>query len=148
VDSGRQAGGWRRWVVGSLVTLVVAGLFVLPWTARNYAIYHAFLPLNSNAGYALYSANHPDHGTHFDQDYAAPLPEDLNGKGIERAQWNTELTRRGFEFIVQDPQRYFLLTLRQGSSAIQLLVLEGVELSANLLRVLSFGYICRSSSQV
>jgi len=134
-----RRGGWRRWVVGSLVTLVVAGLFVLPWTARNYAIYHAFLPLNSNAGYALYSANHPDHGTHFDQDYAAPLPEDLMGKGLNEAQWNTELTRRGFEFIVQDPQRYFLLTLSKAAVQFNFWFSKESSLSANLLRVLSFG---------
>ena len=60
----------------AFLSLVVIALFILPWTVRNYRLYEAFLPLNSNAGYALYSANHPDHGTQFDQDYAAPLPAD------------------------------------------------------------------------
>ncbi len=71
----RQFHKWRPAILGSLITLSVAAIFVLPWTMRNYAVYDAFLPLNSNAGYALYSANHPDHGTRFDQDYAAPLPD-------------------------------------------------------------------------
>ena len=69
-----------RWY-GPLVSMAVMMGFILPWTVRNYAIYGSFLPLNSNAGYAFYSANHPNHGTQFDQDYAAPLPEDLVNRG-------------------------------------------------------------------
>ncbi len=78
--------------------------------------YHAFLPLNSNAGFALYSANHPYHGTHFDQDYVAPLPSDLMSLGLNGAQWNTALIVRGVEFILQDPGRYLLLSLNRVGS--------------------------------
>jgi len=138
-QSDDRAGSWRRWLTGSLVTLVIAGLIVLPWTARNYLDYHTFLPLNSNAGFAFYSANHPDHGTHFDQDYAAPLPQDLLGQGLNEAQWNTALARRGFEFIVQDPWRYFLLTLSKAAVQFNFWFSAQSSRSANLMRLLSFG---------
>ncbi len=40
-------------------------LGIIPLTIRNYNVYNSSLPLNSNAGYAFYSANHPEHGTNF-----------------------------------------------------------------------------------
>jgi 4-amino-4-deoxy-L-arabinose transferase-like glycosyltransferase len=114
-------------------------VFILPWTVRNYTIYHAFLPLNSNAGYALYSANHPHHGTQFDQDFAAPLPPELVGKGLSEVQWNTELTRRGLQFIIDDPGRYLKLSLNRVSIFYNFWFSSESSLSSNLLRVFSFG---------
>lgn len=122
-----------------LLSLGVTAAFILPWTARNYLVYGAFLPLNSNAGYAFYSANHPDHGTQFDQDYAAPLPEDLLDKGLNEAQWNAALTRRGLEFILADPRRYLLLSLDRAPIFFNAWFSPESSLASNLMRVLSFG---------
>lgn len=127
-----------RWY-GPLVSMAVMMAFILPWTVRNYAIYGAFLPLNSNAGYAFYSANHPNHGTQFDQDYAAPLPEDLINRGLDEAQWNTALTRRGLEFILTDPQRYLMLSLDRVPIFFNAWFSPESSLASNLMRVLSFG---------
>jgi 4-amino-4-deoxy-L-arabinose transferase-like glycosyltransferase len=127
-----------RWY-GPLVSLAVMMVFLLPWTARNYLVYQTFLPLNSNAGYAFYSANHPDHGTQFDQDYGAPLPEDLIDKGLNEAQWNTALTRRGLEFILADPRRYILLSLDRVPIFFNAWFSPESSLTSNLMRVLSFG---------
>ena len=135
----RQFHKWRPAILGSLITLSVAAIFVLPWTMRNYAVYDAFLPLNSNAGYALYSANHPDHGTRFDQDYAAPLPVDLLQQDMDEAQWNTSLTLRGLEFIRQDPVRYLRLTASKAGVHFNFWFSAESSLSSNLMRVLSFG---------
>jgi hypothetical protein len=131
--------GIGRLVVGAGVAVGVAGMIVIPWTIRNYAVYHALLPLNSNAGYALYSANHPDHGTRFDQDYAAPLPEDLVGKGLNEAEWNTALTKRGLQFILDDPERYLRLTLSKAAVQFNFWFSAESSLTSNLMRVLSFG---------
>ena len=103
---------WTNTPLGSYLTSGIIILLILPWTIRNYVNYHAFLPLNSNAGFALYSANHPYHGTNFDQDYVAPLPSDLMSLGLT-AQWSTALIVRGVEFILQDPGRYLLLSLNR-----------------------------------
>jgi 4-amino-4-deoxy-L-arabinose transferase-like glycosyltransferase len=130
--------GRSRWY-GPVVTLAVMALFILPWTVRNYWVYGSFLPLNSNAGYALYSANHPDHGTNFNQDYAAPLPPDLVGKGLNEAQWNNALTRRGLEFILQDPLRYLLLSLDRVPIFFNFWFSAESDLPSNLMRVLSYG---------
>ena len=132
--------GWKRiqwW--GPVIVLGVMGLLILPWTVRNYRIYGAFLPLNSNAGYALYSANHPDHGIQFDQDYVAPLPDDLIDTGLNEAQWNTALALRGFEFIFQDPRRYLLLSLDRIPIFFNFWFSPESTLASNVMRVLSFG---------
>src|SRR5690606_19170019 len=112
---------------------------ILPWTVRNYLVYSAFLPLNSNAGYALYAANHPNHGIHFDQDYVAPLPDDLKNQGLNEAQWNTALTRRGLEFILTDPQRYALLSLSRVGIFFNFWFSPESSTLSNLMRLLSFG---------
>jgi 4-amino-4-deoxy-L-arabinose transferase-like glycosyltransferase len=73
---------WRanrlRQALGAIVVsgavLVVA---IAPFTLRNYRVFGQMLLLNSNAGYAMYSAQHPMHGTSFQAFEAAPLPLDL-----------------------------------------------------------------------
>ncbi len=121
------------------LTLLMLILFVLPWTIRNYRVYQSILPLNSNAGYALYSANHPHHGTQFDQDFAAELPADLASLGLNDAQWNSELTRRGIQFVLDDPIRYILLSLDRIGIYFNFWFSKESSLSSNLLRVFSFG---------
>lgn len=131
----RKRTNW--WGIG--VLLVCMGALILPWTIRNYIVYKAFLPLNSNAGFALYSANHPHHGTHFIQDYVAPLPADLVGQGLNEAQWNSALTLRGLQFVLQDPQRYILLSLDRIHVFFNFSFSSDSDLLSNLMRVLSFG---------
>jgi 4-amino-4-deoxy-L-arabinose transferase-like glycosyltransferase len=127
-----------RWY-GPLVSLGMVVACVLPWTGRNYLLYDEFLLLNSNAGFALYSANHPYHGTQFIQDYAADLPDDLVALGLNEAQWNAALTRRGLEFILEDPQRYLLLSLDRIPILFNAWFSPDSSLISNLMRVLSFG---------
>jgi len=135
VWAGRTRFQWWKIIIPLGVTL----LLVLPWTIRNYMVYRNFLPLNSNAGYALYSSNHPNQGTNFDQDYVAPLPEDLISKGLNEAQWNTALTIRGVQFIIQDPSRYLLLSLSRIPIFFNFWFSPESDRASNLMRVLSYG---------
>jgi hypothetical protein len=130
---------WKKPVWGSLLSLSVVSLIILPWTIRNYIVYGGFLPLNSNAGFALYSANHPDHGVNFMPIYAAPLPEDMLGKAQNEADWNSALTRRGLEFALQDPQRYLRLTLSKAAVQFKFWFEADATWDSNLMRLLSFG---------
>jgi hypothetical protein len=127
----------RSTLSGISLTLLVMALLILPWTVRNAIVFHAFLPLNSNAGYALYTANHPYHGTHFDQDHAEDIPAEL--AGLNEAQLSIELTRRGLGFILQDPQRYLLLSLSRAPIFFNFWFSSESSLTSNLMRVLSFG---------
>lgn len=92
---------------------VVIGLLVLPFTARNYQVYGDFLLLNSNAGFAMYSAQHPMHGISFREHEAAPLPRDLREEQppLTEAEWDRALMGRGIGFALSEPGRYALLSL-------------------------------------
>lgn len=93
-----------------VATGLIILLFILPFTVRNYLAYGELMLLNSNAGYAMYSAQHPLHGTDFQAFTAAPLPQELLGQGLNEAQWDRALMARGIGFVLADPIRYFRLS--------------------------------------
>ncbi len=120
-------------IVGGLVLLAC----ILPWTIRNYRVYGEFLLLNSNTGYAMYSAQHPMHGTSFREFDAAPIPDEL--RGLNEAQMDRALLRRGVQFIVDDPGRYALLSLSRLRALFEFWPTRDTTLLHNLGRTGSFG---------
>ena len=128
--------GIRWWNFALPIVIIV--LFVTPWTLRNYRVYHEFLLLNSNAGYALFASNNPNLGTDWDNDrVVVPVPPELKGKN--EAQLDRALTRRGVEFILADPQRYLRLTLDKTLEFFWFWPSSDSSRISNLNRVLSFG---------
>ena len=140
------AGGWQRlrrrvFPSATIAALLLAGALLLaciaPFTVRNYRVYGEFLLLNSNTGYAMYSAQHPMHGTRFREFDAAPLPADV--VGLNEAQWDRELLRRGIQFVRDDPGRYALLSLSRVRAFFEFWPTRDTTLLHNAGRVLSFG---------
>ena len=113
-------------------------LFILPFTIRNYVDYGDFLLLNSNAGYAMYSAQHPLHGTHFQAYAAAPLPTDLDPPPQNEAQWDRALMKRGIQFVLDDPGRYALLSISRVADYFEFWPKRESSLLFNLGRLVSF----------
>jgi hypothetical protein len=134
--------GRRRQTLGALF---LAGLvliaFILPFTVRNYVVYGDFMLLNSNAGYAMYSAQHPMHGTSFQAFAAAPLPNDLDPWPANEPQWDRALMQRGFQFILDDPLRYSLLSLSRLADYFMFWPARETSFINNIGRVLSFGLV-------
>ena len=124
-----------------IIRLTIAGLILIaciaPFTYRNYRVYGQFLLLNSNTGYAMYSAQHPMHGTRFREFDAAPLPADL--ERINEAQMDRELLRRGIQFVLDEPGRYLLLSLSRVRAYFEFWPTPGTTLLHNIGRVGSFG---------
>lgn len=131
-----RRGRMLRSLVGAGVIML---LFIVPFTVRNYVVYREFLLLNSNAGYAMYSAQHPMHGTDFREFDAAPMPGDL--AGVNEAQLDRELMQRGIGFVVADPRRYLLLSLSRVKDYVAFWPSPGTTLLHNSGRVLSFGLL-------
>ncbi|NLG51687.1 MAG: hypothetical protein GX552_16405 [Chloroflexi bacterium] len=127
------AGAFRSLVLSGLILVAL----ILPWTYRNYRAYGQFLLLNSNTGYAMYSAQHPMHGSRFSEFAAAPLPEDM-ARGNE-AQMDRELLRRGLAFVLEDPWRYLLLCLSRVRAYLECWPTPDTTLLHNIGRVGSFG---------
>jgi hypothetical protein len=137
--AGWRAGQGRRMAAGLALAAAVMLACVAPFTVRNYLVYDGFLLLNSNAGYAMYSAQHPMHGTSFQEFTPAPLPEDLRGAGLNEAQWDRALMRRGIGFVLAEPGRYLLLSLSRVRDYFEFWPTADTTLLHNVGRVGSFG---------
>lgn len=133
---------WRQRLLGAAVRVAVVvgamlAVAILPWTYRNTRVYGQVLLLNSNTGYAMYSGQHPMHGTRFREFDAAPLPEDL-AWGNEAAM-DGQLMALGVEFVLDDPGRYLLLSLSRVRAFFEFWPTPDTTLIHNLGRVGSFG---------
>lgn len=128
---------WRTLRALALVGLIVAA-GVLPFTLRNYRVYGDFLLLNSNAGYAMYSAQHPLHGVSFDAYAAAPLPTDLAPMPVNEAQWDRALMARGIQFVLADPVRYLRLSASRAADYFEFWPKTSSSLLFNVGRLASF----------
>ena len=53
-------GGAGSWLARPALAAIVAILCCVPWTIRNYKIFHSFVPLRSVAGLQLWLGNNPD----------------------------------------------------------------------------------------
>lgn len=120
------------------IPIIIIILLITPWTLRNYSVYHQFLLLNSNAGYALFASNNPNLGTNWSNDeVVVPVPKELAGQN--EAELDRALTRRGIEFILSDPNRYLLLSLDKTLEYFWFWPSATSSRISNLNRVLSFG---------
>lgn len=125
-----------RWWIFSVPAVII--LMIAPWTIRNYRVFHQFLLLNSNAGYAFYASNHPHLGTEWsNENIVVPIPKELAGQN--EAQLDHALTQMGLQFILADPKRYVLLTLDKTTEYYKFWPSRNSGLISNLNRVLSFG---------
>lgn len=133
----------NRRLMPTVGRLVLSGMLLVaaiaPWTYRNYRVYGQFLLLNSNTGYAMYSAQHPMHGTRFREFDAAPLPGDLS-RGNE-AVMDRELLRRGMQFVLDEPGRYLSLSLSRVRAYFEFWPTPDTTLLHNLGRTGSFGLL-------
>jgi hypothetical protein len=137
--TGYQTRAIRRVVLPLAATAAILVLMILPFTLRNYRVYGQFLLLNSNAGYAMFSAQHPMHGTTFQEFEAAPVPEEL--LNLNEAQLDRELMQRGLGFVLAEPGRYALLSLSRVADYFEFWPTPDTSVLHNLGRVGSFGLL-------
>jgi hypothetical protein len=122
-------------LLGSVTLILVA--FILPWTVRNYLVFDNLLLLNSNTGFAMYSAQHPMHGTSFREFDAAPLPDGSWGR-LE-PELDRDLLRQGIQFVLDEPVRYVLLSLSRVRAFFEFWPTPDTTLLHNVGRTASFG---------
>lgn len=116
--------------------------FVLPITLFNYARFHRFVLLNTNSGYAFFWGNHPLYGTKFipilsTSEYQAMIPAEV--RHLDEAALDSELLKRGIQFVVQDPKRYVLLSLSRIPPYFMFWYSPESSTLSNLSRIGSFG---------
>lgn len=124
------------------ISILIIFLFILPFSIYNYTRFDQFVLLNTNAGFAFYWANHPIYGTHFEgiltqSTYLDLLPKELYG--LNEAALDSELLKRGLQFVFQDPLRYLLLSFSRIPVYFMFWPSPQSTLLSNLSRVGSFG---------
>jgi cytochrome b561 len=138
---GKNVQTFKRFNCQTAVSLLVAGLVLVaciaPFTIRNYLVYDQFLLLNSNTGYAMYSAQHPMHGTEFREFDAAPLPEESWGQ--PEPELDRDLMRQGIQFVLDAPGQYLLLSLSRVRAFFEFWPTPDTTLLHNVGRTGSFG---------
>jgi hypothetical protein len=128
-------------IVGSAVVLTC---MVLPFTLWNYHQFGRFVLLNTNAGYAFFWANHPVHGDDFVPlftpempTYQELIPPEL--RTLDEAALDSELMRRGLQFVFAEPIRYLRLSLSRIDDHFIFWPKSDSSLLSNITRVTSIG---------
>jgi hypothetical protein len=140
--------GWgpriRPLFLGSLLAGLVVGCLIVPWTIRNYRVFHTFVLLNTNSGYAFFWGNHPIYGTHFvgilpagGPSYQDLIPDEL--RHLNEAELDRALFQEGVAFIASDPVRYLLLSVSRTREYFKFWPSPDSGLVSNVARVGSFG---------
>jgi hypothetical protein len=101
-------GGVLRAAARVGVVVVVTLLVVSPWTLRNYRVLHAFVPISTNGGTTLYSANNP-RATGLAMP-VEPLPGEADEVSRDRLRMKTAVS-----WILGHPAASFRLALAKAS---------------------------------
>ena len=130
-------------LLATAIPLFILTLFILPFTAYNYARFHRFVLLNTNAGFAFFWGNHPIYGYHFRSllpadgpSYQDLIPPEL--RGLDEAALGDALLKRGIGFIVHDPVRFLALTITRIPPYFKFWPDPASSLLSNISRLLSF----------
>lgn len=123
---------------------VVIFLMILPFTIYNYLRFERFVLLNTNSGYAFFWGNHPIYGNRFVPiltpemgSYQDLIPPEV--RHLDEAALDQELLRRGFQFVLEDPGRYILLSLSRIPAYFIFWPSRDSGLISNLARLASWG---------
>jgi len=135
---------WRTLVWGSLATILILVLLVAPFTYYNARQFGHFVLLNTNAGFAFFWANHPVHGVKFEPLYTTEMPSyqeviPVELRDLDEAALDQALMKVGIKFVLDDPARFFVLTLSRIPEHFLFWPLPGSSVPSNLTRVLSIG---------
>jgi hypothetical protein len=129
-------------IASMILSFVLITIFILPISFYNQSRFGRLVILNTNSGYAFFWGNHPIYGTNFDPILPAGTYQDLipqEVRHLDEAALDQELLRRGIQFIVDDPQRYILLSLSRIPPYFMFWYSPESNLWSNVSRIASFG---------
>jgi hypothetical protein len=134
--------GRRLPIVSTVLSFALIALLILPVTLYHYSRFGRFVLLNTNSGYAFFWGNNPIYGTKFisilsTAEYQAMIPEDV--RHLDEAALDQELLKRGIQFVMDDPQRYVLLSLSRIPPYFMFWYSSESSMLSNISRIGSFG---------
>ncbi len=111
--------GTRDLVKAALIPGIAAAFVISPWTARNYIVFHRFIPVTLNSGYILWAGNNPSAtGNIFTEDrrhISEAMPDEMREKlaGIDEFEKDELFRREAVRYIRENPGRFFGLMPRK-----------------------------------
>ncbi|MCC6300288.1 MAG: glycosyltransferase family 39 protein [Anaerolineales bacterium] len=129
-------------LTSTVLSIVILALFILPIAYFNYSRFGRFVLLNTNSGYAFFWGNNPIYGTKFipilsTPEYRAMIPQEV--RHLDEAALDQELLKRGIQFVIDDPQRYVLLSLSRIPPYFMFWYSPESSTLSNISRIGSFG---------
>lgn len=141
----QRKNGFMKQLIKLAISSIVIFFMILPFSIFNFQRFDKFVLLNTNAGFAFFWSNNPIYGTKFVGimpeemgNYLEMLPIEL--KGLNEAELDSELLKRGLLFVKDNPGQYALLSLSRIPILFDFLPSKESSLISNITRVTSFGF--------
>ena len=101
----RQGFAWRLHARSAAAALLVFAACVAPWAARNACVFHAFVPLDTKAGAALWLDNHPSPNPWREVWEGRPDPQPPPGPmpGLDEAQASRHFRAMAVAYVAGHP---------------------------------------------
>jgi hypothetical protein len=99
--------GLGRWFRTTLLAGIGMLMVVLPWTVRNYAVFHTFIPIATNGGYNLLTGNNPSARGGYTAD--DPLVTNLSRNPEDQVEMDRIAERRAWQWIGRNPWGFIRL---------------------------------------
>lgn len=100
--------GWRSVVLGVLCSVAMAAV-VAPWTIRNYRVFGEFVPVSTNGGNVLYTANNPDSKGIYMRIEASPQEKDPDTGLIDEVKRDRRRRAMAVAWITSHPLDWIAL---------------------------------------
>ncbi len=107
----------KKGLRSTLLFLVVFSMVFIPWTVRNYSVFHQFMPLGIGGQYNFWIGNYP--GANGEQ--VAPVEASNFIAAHPLTELSAESVRQFKIFIVHHPVEFFKLTLERISKYFSLI---------------------------
>lgn len=109
---------WKRADLRSHIPAFLLGslLIVVPWTARNYFVFHRFIPVQTLGGYSLYFATF-DHSDQTDNKQRVTDSEELRHSGRSELERDRFFYQHAWSRIRENPAKFLKLTSQRLVSA-------------------------------
>ncbi len=142
IAAGYKRRSWRQTISSLAIVTMILISAIIPATIYNYRRFDRFVLLNTNAGFALFWANHPIHGTNFQSAaemgdmYRELIPSELSQ--LDEAALDQALLKESIRFVTDDPVRYIQLTLSRTVDYFKFWPDPASSLISNVSRLASF----------
>lgn len=98
---------FKRWLRTTLLVGVAMLTVILPWSVRNYTVFHAVVPIAANGGVNLLRGNNPSAAGGYTM--ADPLFDDLPTGAANQVAIDRMAQERGARWIRQNPGKFLAL---------------------------------------